>query len=128
VDTFKVEQAPGLYSVKTIFAGDGYFSGSNDQDNCEVKQEDVIVEYNGSQYFTTSSSTTMSGSVTLAASLNDIDDGSDKRGDIRKAKATFRDGGPASTVLGSANLPVGLVNPGVLTNGLSATTQKLYVE
>ncbi|HEV8269804.1 MAG TPA: T9SS type A sorting domain-containing protein, partial [Chitinophagaceae bacterium] len=123
VDTFKVEQAPGLYSVKTIFAGDGYFSGSNDQDNCEVKQEDVIVEYNGSQYFTTSSSTTMSGSVTLAASLNDIDDGSDKRGDIRKAKATFRDGGPASTVLGSANLPVGLVNPGVLTNGLSATTQ-----
>ena len=29
----------------------------------------------------------------------------------------------AGTVLGSANLPVGLVTPGVLTNGLSATTQ-----
>ncbi|HET9278420.1 MAG TPA: T9SS type A sorting domain-containing protein, partial [Flavitalea sp.] len=123
VDTFKIEQAPGLYSVKTIFTGDAYFNGSNDQDNCEVKQEDAIVEYNGSQYFTTASSTTLVGSITLAASLNDIDDGSDKRGDIRKAKATFRDGGPVGTVLGSANLPVGLVNPGVLTNGLSATTQ-----
>ena len=123
IDTFKVEQAPGLYSVKTIFAGDGYFNGSNDQDNCEVKQEDADVEYNGSQYFTTSSSTTMAGSVTLAASLNDINDGSDVRGDIRKAKATFRDGGPGGNVLGSANLPVGLVNPNVLTNGLSATTQ-----
>ena len=58
VDTFKVEQAPGLYTVKTIFAGDSYFNGSNDQDNCEVKQEDAIVEYNGSQYFTTASATT----------------------------------------------------------------------
>ncbi|HWN88411.1 MAG TPA: T9SS type A sorting domain-containing protein, partial [Chitinophagaceae bacterium] len=123
VDTFKIEQAPGMYSVKTIFAGDAYFNGSNDQDNCEVKQEDVIVEYNGSQYFTTASSTTLVGSITLAASLNDINDGNDKRGDIRKAKATFRDGGPASTVIGSANLPVGLVNPSVLTDGLSATTQ-----
>ena len=123
VDTFKVEQAPGLYTVKTIFAGDSYFNGSNDQDNCEVKQEDAIVEYNGSQYFTTPSSTSVNGTVTFAASLNDIDDGSDKRGDIRKAKATFRDGGPAGNVLGSANLPVGLVTPGVLTNGLSATTQ-----
>src|SRR4029077_8783675 len=80
IDTFKIEQAPGLYSVKTIFAGDGYFNGSNDQDNCEVKQEDAIVEYNGSQYFTTPSATTMTGSVTFAASINDIDDGSDKRG------------------------------------------------
>jgi hypothetical protein len=123
IDTFKVEQAPGAYSVKTIFAGDSYFNGSNDQDNCEVKQEDAIVEYNGSQYFTTASSTTLTGSITVAASLNDIDDGSDKRGDIRKAKATFRDGGPGGIVIGSANLPVGLVNPGVLTNGLSATTQ-----
>jgi Fe-S cluster assembly iron-binding protein IscA len=123
VDTFKVEQAPGAYTVKTIFAGDSYFNGSNDQDNCEVKQEDAVVEYNGSQYFTTSSATTMGGSVTLVASLNDIDDGSDKRGDIRKSKATFRDGGPSGNVLGSANLTVGLVTPGTLTNGLSATTQ-----
>ena len=123
VDTFKIEQAPGLYSVKTIFTGDAYFNGSTDQDNCEVKEEDAIVEYNGSQYFTTASSTTLVGSITLAASLNDISDGSDKRGDIRKAKATFRDGGPGGTVLGSANLPVGLVNPGVLTDGLAATTQ-----
>ena len=122
-DTFKVEQAPGSYIIKAIFAGDSYYSGCYDQDNCDINQEDAIVEYNGSQYFTTPSPTNMSGSVTLAAAINDINDGADKRGDIRKAKATFRDGGPGGNVLGSANLPVGLITPGILTDGLSAATQ-----
>lgn len=123
VDSFKIDQAPGMYKVKTIFTGDSYFNGSYDLDDCEVKQEDALVEYNGSQYFTTASATTMTGTVTVAASVNDINDGSDKRGDIRKAKATFRDGGPGGSLIGSANLPVGLVTPNVLTNGISAATQ-----
>ena len=123
VDSFKIDQAPGMYKVKTIFTGDSYFNGSYDLDDCEVKQEDALVEYNGSQYFTTASATTMTGTVTVAASVNDINDGSDKRGDIRKAKATFRDGGAGGSLIGSANLPVGLVTPNVLTNGISAATQ-----
>jgi len=123
IDTFKVEQVPGSYIIKAIFAGDSYFTACSDQDNCEINQEDAIVEYNGSQYFTTASPTSYNGTVTFAAAVNDIDDGSDKRGDIRKAKATFKDGGPSGTALGSANLPVGLITPGVLTNGLSATSQ-----
>ena len=123
IDSFKIEQAPGMYLVKAIFAGDAYFNGNYDQENCEVKQEDAIVDYNGSQYFTTASSTTLTGSITLAAAINDTDDGNDKRGDIRKAKVTFKDGGPSGSVLGSSNLTVGLVTPGVVTNGLAATTQ-----
>lgn len=120
-DTLKVEQAPGTYSVRVLFAGDDYFSSSQDSDPCIVRQENADFVYSGSLYFTTPSASNNTGTVVLTTSINDVSDGADRRGDIRKARVTFTNGSGGS-VLGTANAVVGLVTPGVLTDGLASTS------
>lgn len=120
-DTLKVEQAPGSYTVRVRFTGDAKFNSSQDNDGCTVNQENSDFVYSGSSYFTTPASTNPNGTVVLSTSINDRNDGDDKRGDIRKAKVTFSNGN-AGAALGTANNVVGLVNPGVLTEGISTTS------
>ena len=115
-DTFKIDEAPGInYSIKTIFAGDTYFAGDNDQDAMDVKQENALVAYIGSQYFTTPSSSNYTGDVVLTTSVTDTTDGVLQKGDIRNAKVNFKSGtylSTATVIPGAGNVPVGLVYPG----------------
>ena len=127
-DTFKLDEAPGInYSIKTIFAGDDYFNGDTDQDAMHVKQENALLAYIGSQYFTTPSATSYNADVIFTTSVTDTTDGNLQKGDIRNALINFRQGSGFSTstiIPGASNVPVGLVYPGTtnLQEGLASFT------
>jgi hypothetical protein len=77
-----------------------------------VSCEDALVEYIGGTYFTTN--TNGSGFVFLETTVVD----EDNIGDVTNTTITFTDGG---TVLGTPNIPVGLVNESVTSVGYATT-------
>ncbi|HEX6846101.1 MAG TPA: T9SS type A sorting domain-containing protein, partial [Chitinophagaceae bacterium] len=93
-----------------------------------VTCEDADITYNGGAYFGANPNTN-SGTITVSAFVQDKDDdtGSPEttRGDIRNATITFREGSSAGSLIGSADIPVGLVNPNNFQDGI-ATSEKSY--
>jgi hypothetical protein len=77
--------------------------------------------YTGSTYFWTTSSTSSTASLTLAATVKNSPN---YGGDIRTSRVSFFivNGTTETPITGAQNLPVGLVNPDDLTVGTAATT------
>ena len=108
-------QAPGSYTLSSIFEGDGTYTNSSDSDPFTIKQEDARATYTGVLYAATSSATSSTATITLTATIQDItaalgDPAYDGfAGDIRNAKVTFinRENG---TPINTLPLTVGLVN------------------
>ena len=115
---------PGSKTVTACYAStDPDYTVTNPTAPLTVTCEDADITYNGPTYFTVNPST-LAGTVVLSNSVIDRNDGADTRGDIRNAVGTFwRDAiGVGGTVLGTANTPVGLVNPGNVQEGILTTS------
>ncbi len=117
--------APGSKTVTAIFSGMDevhYNISQPDPISINVSPEDALVVYNGQEYFSTPSASNCTGTITLMAYIADADDGPvDCQGDIRNATLTFSNGGIPGTTLSVPDLPVGLINPGVFTEGVAVT-------
>jgi len=89
-----------------------------------VKQEDARATYTGALFVSTSSPSSSTANVTLAATVQDItavDSGSDPNpGDIRNATLTFVNRDAGNAVLCTA--PIGLVNPADVKTGTGTCT------
>ncbi len=122
-------------SVTAVFVNPNstYYSGvvNPAAQSINMAKEDARITYTGSVFVGTSSATSTTANVTLAATISDIsittDAGSDSYpGDIRKAKARFLKDGSPIVVSGvtDANgwMTPGLVTPGVLTQGVIVLT------
>ena len=72
---------------------------------------------------------TNQGTITVSAFVLDTNDVNDvpaqARGDIRNATVTFKEGTSGGAAIGTANIPVGLVNPTNFQEGI-VTTNKTY--
>ena len=102
---------PGSKTVTAHFSGtDPDYIVMNPTAPLTVRCEDADITYNGQTYFTVSPNTN-AGTVVLSNYVVDKDDTpAGARGDIRNATATFWNGSINGSVLGTANIPVGLVN------------------
>jgi hypothetical protein len=120
---------PGNKTVTAEYSGtDPDYIVTNPTAPLVVTCEDAEITYNGLSYFG-ANPTTNQGTITVSAFVLDTNDVNDSppqaRGDIRNATVTFKEGGSAGTVIGSSNIPVGLVNPTNFQEGI-VTTSKLY--
>ena len=113
------QMSPGVKTVTATYSGDANYSGGFGTTNLTITPEVAAVTYNGGSYFTANPST-YQGTIMPSAFLVDAADGS--RGDIRNATVTFRDGSVAGSALGLPNIPVGLVNPSITTDGFATTS------
>ena len=114
-------QAPGLYTVTAQFSGvSSNFTVGSPTTALTITQEDATATYSGATYFATASPTSTTATLTLSATVVDAADGA--RGDVRNAKVEFHKDSPTGTLLGSANLNVGLVNLSDSTVGTATTT------
>lgn len=87
-----------------------------------VTCENADITYNGQTYFSVSP-TTNAGTVVLSNYVVDKNDTpTGARGDIRNATATFWQNSINGSVLGTANIPVGLVNPTNKQEGFVTTS------
>ena len=124
--TLKINQDAGSPGVKASYAGDSNLGYSSDTKPFTVAKEDARANYTGSLFTSTSSATSSTGKVSLAATVRDItavtgDPAYDSdEGDIRNAKVTFvnADNGAALST-GCTNLPVGLVSSSDTKTGTS---------
>jgi hypothetical protein len=116
------QMAPGSRTVTAVFGGvNPNFTVVNPTTTLTITQENASATYSGPSYFSTASSSSTTAQVTLSVTVVDVSDGA--RGDIRNAKVTFyRDNPVTGTVLGTPNLPVGLVNPSDTTTGTATTS------
>lgn len=89
-----------------------------------IGTEDAQAVYSGSTYFATANF--QSDTATLALSATAIDANDLGRGDIRKATIEFRRDAPDGALLGTAELPVGLVDAADPTVGLATTPTFAY--
>ena len=115
---------PGVYSVTAeIVASNAtaYVIANPAPTSLTITKEDADLSYNGPTYFTANPNT-LNGTVLLSNSVVDFNDGTTTRGAIQNATVTFRDGGESGTILGTANVPVGLVNPENLQEGIVTTS------
>ncbi len=115
--------APGTYVVRATVSDDA--SGSTSADiTIVVAQEDGRATYTGALFAATSSTSSSTADVTLAATIQDItaaDPGSDAHaGDIRNAAVTFVDRDNGNATLCTA--PVGLVDPADTKTGTATCT------
>ncbi len=118
------QMAPGVHTVTAVFSNlPSGFVVTNPTTSLTITCEDADVANNGQQYFAVNPNNN-TGTVVLSAYVPDRNDGADTRGDIRNARATFKDGANfgTGTVLSSANIPVGLVNPGNIQEGFVSTS------
>jgi len=125
IATLTITQAPGNYTVKSDFIGDGSYLASSDLDNFTITKENANVTYTGMPYFSTASSSSTVANITLSATIKDISalGGSDTyAGDIRNATVTFRRGSVTGSILGAANIPVVLVSSGITMVGTASTS------
>jgi hypothetical protein len=122
LETVAGQMSPGSKTVTAVFGGvNSNFTVNTPTTNLNITKEDATATYSGSQYFATANSTSMAAQITLSATIVDAADGA--RGDIRNARVEFRRDNPATgQLLGSANLPVGLVNPADTTVGTATTS------
>jgi hypothetical protein len=120
------QMAPGAKSVTAVFSGIDavhYAVSPPAAVSLQITPEDAEVVYNGLEYFSTPSPSNCTGTVTLVAYAGDDNDPAQGcRGDIRNAIVTFSNGGIPGTTLGTANLPVGLINPDNLHEGIATTS------
>jgi hypothetical protein len=113
--TLIITQAPGSYTVSSVFAEDGSYLGSSDSDVFSITKEDAIVDYIGTEVQATVSANSGLATVMLMATIRDADDGFS--GDIRNACVRFvnTDINPPTPISGW--LTPGLVNQNDLTVG-----------
>jgi hypothetical protein len=113
---------PGAKIVTAVFSGtDVDYIVANPTTPLQVDCEDVDVSYNGQQYFKVNPNNN-TGTVSLSSYVLDRDDTpTGARGDVRNATITFKDGGASGSLLGTSNIPVGLINTGVTTEGIATT-------
>jgi hypothetical protein len=109
------QMAPGLHEVKAVFSGvDPAFIVPDAATTLTITQENVIIDYIGTEIVGEANPDVNTTPVILRATITDnyIDD--DNRGDIRNARVRFEiDGSPISGWL----MPT-LVNPADLTQGI----------
>ena len=117
---------PGNKTVTAVYSDtDPDYIVTNPTAPLVVTCEDAEVTYNGLSYFGANPNTN-EGTVTVSAFVLDSNDvPAQGRGDIRNATVTFREATSGGTVIGSANIPVGLVNPNNYQEGI-VTTSKTY--
>ncbi|MFE3849446.1 LamG-like jellyroll fold domain-containing protein [Flavobacterium sp. LB3P45] len=118
---------PGSKTVTTYYTGtDADYMVSNPTTTLTVTCEDADITYNGHTYFTVNPNN-LTGTLLLSDYVLDRDDTpTGARGDIRNATATFWNGAINGSVIGTANIPVGLVNPlnkqeGFVSTSLTST-------
>jgi PKD repeat protein len=113
------QMAPGDHAVTAVLSGvNSNYSISNPGTILTITCEDAEVTYNGGEFF---SANPNNGdfSVALSAFVVDADDGS--RGEIRNADVTFREDDEFGAILGTANIPVGLIDPANHQEGFATT-------
>jgi hypothetical protein len=120
---------PGSKTVTAEYSGtDPDYIVTNPTAPLVVTCEDAEVTYNGLSYFGANPSTNQ-GTVTVSVFVLDTNDVNDvpgqARGDIRNATVTFKEATSGGTTIGTANIPVGLVNPNNFQEGI-VTTSKNY--
>ncbi|GAA4416224.1 hypothetical protein GCM10023187_47500 [Nibrella viscosa] len=130
--TLAINQAPTSYQVIATYAGVCPFAASTSGTNTLlVTKEDARATYTGTFYAAGSSLNATQATVTLSATIQDITvvdpTGDPNSGDIRKATVTFVNRDAGNAVLGTANVTVGLVNPGDLKTGTATTTVSLPI-
>jgi hypothetical protein len=119
LETVAGQMAPGSHMVTAAFNGvNPNFSVNGATTTLMITQEDAAATYTGALYASTSSASSTTATLTLAATIQDAADG--YPGDIRNAKVTFKNH-DTNTALCS-NVSVGLVNPADTTVG-TATCQ-----
>jgi hypothetical protein len=116
------QMSPGVKSVTGVISGINphYTVNQPAAVNLTITKENATVTYNGGEYFSTASPSSCTGSTTLTSLVDDVNDSN--RGDIQNARLTFYKDAIGGPVLGSANLPVTLVNPLIPYNGTSSET------
>jgi VCBS repeat-containing protein len=121
----------GMCNVVSSFAGDAAYEPSGDSDAFDITQEDARAYYSGALYAATSSTSSSSATVTLAATIKDItavtgDPATDAfAGDIRKATVTFINRDNNTTL--ASNVPIGLVSQGDATVGAATANVTLNI-
>jgi hypothetical protein len=119
------QMAPEEKSVTAVFSGidNVHFSvGPPALVSLQITRENATLAYNGQEYFSTPSPSNCTGTVTLSAYVGDSNDPDEGcRGDIRHARITFSNEGVPGATLGAANLPVGLINPNNIHEGIAVT-------
>src|SRR5439155_9824821 len=109
----------------TIPSSDFYGNSTTDPGvSVPVVPEDAIATYSGGTYFSTANSSSYTATIALSGTATDSNDGN--RGDIRNAKVEFHRDSVSGTLLGAANLPVGLVNASDTTVGVATTPSFSY--
>jgi hypothetical protein len=114
---------PGAKTVTAYFSGtDDDYIVTNPTTPLTVTCENADITYNGQTYFSVSPNTN-AGTVVLSNYVVDKNDTpTGARGDIRNATATFWQNAINGSVLGTANVPVGLVNPTNKQEGFVTTS------
>jgi len=111
--TLVIIQAPGNYTVSSVFEEDDSYLGSSDDDEFTITKEDAIVDYIGTEVQATVSATSGAATVLLMATIRDAIDGFS--GDIRNACVRFVNNDNNTPISGW--LTPGLVNQNDLTVG-----------
>ena len=102
------QMAPGNHTVTAVLSGvNSNFTISNPGTTLSIACEDADVTYNGGEFFTANPN---NGDFTAALSAFVVDAIDPSRGEIRNADVTFREENEFGTVLGIANIPVGLID------------------
>ena len=120
---------PGNKTVTAVYSEtDPDYIVTNPTAPLVVTCEDAEITYNGLNYFGANPNTNQ-GTVTVSAFVLDTNDVNDSppqaRGDIRNATVTFKEATSSGATIGTANIPVGLVNPANFQEGI-VTTNKTY--
>jgi len=113
------QMAPGVHAVTAVLSGvSSNFSISNTGTPLTIECEDADVIYTGGEFFTANPN---NGDFTAAldAFIADVIDAS--RGDIRHADVTFREENELGAVLGTPNIPVGLIDYSNFQEGFVTT-------
>jgi hypothetical protein len=110
----------GTETVEAILAACGDYNEASDAstDALDITCEDASVVNTGDSYFTANPN---SGAGTVALSAFVVDDADGNRGDIRNATVTFHNDDVTGSALGTPNIPVGLIDPAIKTDGFVTT-------
>jgi len=119
-----LNQPPGTYSIDIKFDGDAQYQQSSVSNPFTITKEDARITYTGSYFVSTPSINDGTAKVALMATIQDItsvDLGDATPGDIRMATVTFVDQSNGNSPLGTANIPVILINGDPKTGAASTT-------
>ncbi|MBW6492295.1 MAG: M6 family metalloprotease domain-containing protein [Lentimicrobium sp.] len=113
------QMSPGEHLVTAVLDGvNSNFGITNSGAILNIICEDAEVTYNGEQYFTANPN---NGDFMAALSAFVVDDDDLSRGEIRNADVTFRENDELGNVLGTAAIPVGLIDAANLQEGFVTT-------